>query len=97
VPTNRQQELRGTGANTHVFWVTTNLLSDWIQLPEVSPEHLIVAREIKHVFSGNLNSTIDSCPPFPGKERHLLRATLARITHATELCPKGMYEIDEET
>jgi len=27
----------------------------------------------------------------------LLRAQLARITHATELCPKGVIEIDEET
>jgi len=44
-----------------------------------------------------LNAEIDSCPPFPGKERHLLRATVARITHATEICPKGLYEIDEET
>jgi hypothetical protein len=26
-----------------------------------------------------------------------LREQLARITHANEICPKGMYEIDEET
>ena len=52
---------------------------------------------MKYQFTGNLNAKIDSCPPFPGKERHLLRATVARITHATDLCPKGMYEIDEET
>jgi radial spoke head protein 4/6 len=51
---------------------------------------------IKHVFTGNLNATIDTCPPFPGKERHLLRAQLARISHGTELCPKGIYEIEEE-
>lgn len=70
---------------------------DWIQLPEARPEHCQVARVIKHVFTGNLNATIDTCPPFPGKERHLLRAQLARITHGTELCPKGMYEMDEET
>ena len=44
-----------------------------------------------------MNARVDSCPPFPGKERHLLRATVARITHATELSPKGMYEVDEET
>lgn len=43
-----------------------------------------------------MNASIDSCPPFPGKERHLLRAQLARISHATELCPKGTYEADEE-
>jgi hypothetical protein len=52
---------------------------------------------IKHVLTGNLNATIDSNPPFPGKERHLLRAQLARIQHATEICPKGVYEVDEET
>ena len=52
---------------------------------------------IKREFTGNLNASIDSCPPFPGKERHLLRAQLARITHATEICPKGLYEMDEET
>ena len=48
-------------------------------------------------MTGNLNAKIDSCPPFPGKERHLLREQLARITHATEICPKGLFEIDEET
>lgn len=52
---------------------------------------------IKRCFTGNLNATIESCPPFPGKERHYLRAQLARITHGTEICPKGLFEIDEET
>jgi radial spoke head protein 4A len=52
---------------------------------------------IKHIFSGNLNASIDSNPPFPGKERHLLRAQIGRITHATSISPKGYYEEDEET
>ena len=44
-----------------------------------------------------MNASFDSNPTFPGKERHLLRATLARIFHATTLIPKGMYEpADEE-
>ena len=44
-----------------------------------------------------MNASFDSNPTFPGKERHLLRATLARILHATTLIPKGMYEpADEE-
>ena len=91
------QEKRGEGANGSVFWVTDNLLMDWIQLPDIHPDQLFSARMIKHVFTGNLNATIDSNPPFPGKERHLLRAQLARIQHATEICPKGVYEVDEET
>ena len=80
-----------------VYWVTDSLLTDWIQLPEATPECVQVASCIKYQFTGNLNAEIDSCPPFPGKERHLLRATVARITHATEICPKGKYEVDEET
>ena len=60
--------------NRYVYWVTDNILEDWVQLPDLQPEHIIVARMIKHVFTGNLNSVIDSNPPFPGKERHYLRA-----------------------
>ena len=52
---------------------------------------------IKHIFTGNLNAIIDSNPPFPGKERHFLRAQIGRITHGTVLAPKGLYEWDEET
>jgi len=48
-------------------------------------------------LTGNLNSVVDSNPFFPGKERHLLRSILARIHHSTDICPKGMYELDEET
>ena len=96
-PQNATQESRGEGTNANVYWVTDNLLQDWIQLPEATPEHIQIARLLRHNFTGNLNAPIDSCPPFPGKERHLLRAQLARITHGAEICPKGIYEIDEET
>ena len=34
-PSNELQEKRNEGANTYVYWVTDNLLNDWIQLPEV--------------------------------------------------------------
>lgn len=77
--------------------MTDHLLSDWIQLPDCHPEHIKAARKIKHVLTGELNAAIDSNPLFPGKERHFLRAQLSRIFHGTELCPKGVFEIDEET
>lgn len=95
-PVNRYQEKRGEGANAYVYWVTNDLLKDWVQLPESRPEHLMIACNIKVVLTGNLNAKIDGCPPFPGKERHLLREQLARINHACEICPKGLYEFDEE-
>ena len=91
------QERRGEGVNKLVYWVTESLLDDWVQLPDVRPEHIIAARLIKYAFKGNLNATIDSNPPFPGKERHLLRAQIARITFATSIIPKGLLEFDDET
>jgi radial spoke head protein 4A len=56
-------------------------------LPDASPAQIVAARKIKHVFTGDLNATFDSNPTFKGRERHLLRATLARIFHATAIFP----------
>lgn len=41
---DRNVERRGTGVNQVVFWVTDNLLSDWIQLPDCKPEHVVASR-----------------------------------------------------
>ena len=60
------------------------------------PAHINAARQIKHVFTGNLNAQIDSNPLFPGKERHYLRAQIARITMSCSLIPKGLLEFNEE-
>ena len=90
-------EKRGSGVNTLVYWVTDNLLNDWIQLPDCRPEWIVQARLIKHVFSGDLNATIDCNPGFDGKERHLLRATLARIFAATAIVPTKLFTFDDET
>lgn len=67
-------EKRGSGVNSSVFWVTDNLLNDWIQLPDVKPAQLVAARQIKHLMTGDLNAPVNSNPHFPGKERHFLRA-----------------------
>lgn len=47
------------------------------------------------IVTGNLNNEVKTNPPFPGKERHFLRALLARIFHATAIAPKGLYEMTE--
>lgn len=90
-------EKRCEGVNQLVYWVTDNLLNDWIQLPDCRPEHIQVARQIKVVLTGDLNADVRSNPAFPGKERHLLRAQIARIFAATTICPAGAYAVDEET
>lgn len=72
-------------------------MNDWIQLPDCQPEMISGAKLIKKSLTGNLNAPVDSTPPFPFQERHLLRAQLARIQHATQIVPNKTYELDEET
>ena len=48
------------------------------------------------LFSGDLERNIVCNPFFFGKEKHLLRAQIARIVHSTVLVPKGSYKLDEE-
>lgn len=39
-----QVESRGVGVNELVYWVTDNLLNDWVQLPDAHPKHIVCAR-----------------------------------------------------
>lgn len=89
-------EKRGEGVNKRVYWVTDNILDDWIQLPDANPEHVKIIREFKHIMTGDLNAVVNTNPPFPGKERHFLRAQIARISHTTTIVPNGMYGPSEE-
>eukprot|EP00758_Cryptobia_borreli_P018762 Tbor_TRINITY_DN7440_c0_g1::TRINITY_DN7440_c0_g1_i1::g.14595::m.14595/K19756/RSPH4A; radial spoke head protein 4A len=91
------------GLNENKYYVSTSDdITDWVQLPDVKPSHIVGARNIYKMFSGDLSAAIDCHPPFPGTERHYLRAQISRISCATTLCPKGIYttegavEEDEE-
>jgi hypothetical protein len=46
---------------------------------------------INYILTGDLNAEIQSYPPFPGKEKHLLKAQLVRITHGCEISPQGLF------
>ena len=48
------------------------------------------------MLSGELNADVLSFPIFHGKERHLLRAQIARITHSTYIAPKDIYKEKKE-
>ncbi|BHF70777.1 Radial spoke head protein 4 A [Sparganum proliferum] len=89
-------EAPGQGANKHAYFVLSEFGSDWELLPAVEPEQIKCARKIRLFFTGDLDATIISYPPFPGKERHLLRAQIARITAATLISPMNFYRFDEE-
>ena len=94
--TENGAEERGKGINAHVYWVTDDLLNDWIQLPDSQPQYIIASRQIKYAVTGNLNADLNTNPKFPGKERHFLRAQIARISHATSIVPKDYLQPHEE-
>lgn len=89
-------EPHGVGANRLTFWVTNSALDDWYELPLVTPEQLRVSRQIKHIFTGDLNAKIFSYPFFPGVEKHYLKAQIVRITFSTSIIPKDLRKVNEE-
>ena len=94
VPENWEHS--GVGINALSFWVTNDLMEDWTELPVIGPEHLCVAFETKAMLTGNLNAPIQTYPPFPGKEKHFLKAQIIRITFSSTLVPGGSYKLMEE-
>lgn len=84
-------ELVGRGCNRYSYFVVNCLYDDWIELPIVTPRQIVVSRQIKKFFTGDLEASIVSFPCFPGKEKHYLRAMIARISAGTHIAPQGYY------
>ncbi|XP_058806534.1 radial spoke head protein 6 homolog A [Phymastichus coffea] len=85
-------EKLGTGANAKVYFVCNSPgLDDWVELPAVTPEQIVIARQTIYVFTGNLEADIRTFPPFPGNEKNYLRAQIARIGAATHVSPIGYF------
>ncbi|KRX04273.1 hypothetical protein PPERSA_11397 [Pseudocohnilembus persalinus] len=87
----------GQGANQYTYWVTHDVLEEWFVLPFVTPQQIKAAQQVKYMLSGNLDSPVNSYPSFPGKEKHFLRAQIARISAATVVAPRDLYTYDDET
>ena len=90
-------EPRGSGVNKFVYWATTSHIEmQWVQLPDLYPQDIKAAREVKVALSGDLERPIITNPFFFKKEKHYLRAQIARISQSTTLVPKGLYKITED-
>lgn len=89
-------EKKGEGVNVFTYWVTDSAFAAWTELPDVTPAQLKTSRLIRKLLTGNLNAPVISNPPFPGKEKELLRAQIARITHGTYIEPKGLHKLVED-
>jgi len=71
-------------------------MSEWTRLPDISPAELKAARQIRVLFSGELDRYIYTNPFFFGQEKIYLRAQIARITQSTVLIPKGVMRTVED-
>lgn len=85
-----------SGVNKYAYWVVQDVEStQWTKLPNVSMEHIVKSRLFKRILTGNLENAVPSYPPFPGKEKHLLRAIIAVIVGETSVSPDGFYALDD--
>jgi radial spoke head protein 4/6 len=90
------QEAKGSGVNKFTYFVAKDSLSEWTALPDLTPSDISAARQIKILFTGDLNRNIYSNPFFFGQEKHYLRAQISRIVHSTTLLPKGLWRTVED-
>ncbi|PRP83611.1 radial spoke head protein 4 [Planoprotostelium fungivorum] len=84
-----------SGTNRFSYWVQS-AEEGWELLPDVTPAQVVASRKIRRFFTGDLTSSVDKFPHFPGNEANLLRAVIARITAATVISPRGYYNLEEE-
>jgi radial spoke head protein 4/6 len=84
------------GCNKYMYYVTRGLNDSFTLLDDVTPAQIRAARSVRKLLTGRLDAPVTACPPYLGAERHYLRAQIARIGHATTLCPKGLYTAPEE-
>eukprot|EP00736_Rhodelphis_marinus_P003529 Rmarinus@m.7559 len=89
-------EENGKGTNKYNYFVCSYPGAPWVELPDVTPQQIQAARQIVRAFTGDLDSKMATYPPFPGTERHYLRAQLGRIAQATVLVPNGMLNPPNE-
>jgi hypothetical protein len=58
--------------NSYSYWVATDILGEWTELPLVTPEQVAGSRAFKYVFSGDLERDIQKSAAFKGQEKHLV-------------------------
>lgn len=91
-----QPEGAFAGCNRLSFWVAANAASEWVLLPDTTPQLVNSARVINKLFTGDLDAPVVTHPAFLGVERDYLRAQLSRIVSATYISPAGALERPEE-
>lgn len=96
-PEDPSAEEGADGANKYTYWVMKDDgLYMWAQLPTVTREQVLVARQLRRFVHSDLEGKVAGHPPFPGLEKHFLRAQIARITASTVVCPAGYFQVNDD-
>merc|ERR1719456_2033874 len=93
--TDYDVEPQGIGSNVCAYWVSAGGAAPWVRLPAARASHIVAARNMQKLLTGNLGSAIAATPWFPGDERDLLRAQIARITSSCKLAVTGWWKVEE--
>lgn len=91
-----KNEAMGQGANEHLYFVANTATGVWTALPAVEAKQIILARQMRSFFTGDLDADVLGFPRFPQPEKFYLRAQIARITAGAFLCPSGVLTVDPE-
>jgi len=86
----------GSGTNAWTYFVCSYLGGPFTMLPDVTPQQVTAARQLKKFMTGDLSAEVSAYPVFPGTEASFLRAQIARIAAATVLCPSGFFSVGED-
>lgn len=87
-------EPSGVGLNEYIYLVTNSPEAPWVQLPDVVPEQILTARQMRRFLTGDLKAPVLGYPRFPFPEASYLRCQIARISAATVVSPKGFYTME---
>lgn len=71
-------------------------MEDWYELPDITAEQLTASRNFKYQLTGDLKAKVKSFNSFPGKESHLLKCQIIRITHGCNIVPEGYLRQDSK-
>jgi hypothetical protein len=69
-------EKYGSGVNTYSYWVATDPLGQWTELPLVTAQQVAASRTFKYIFTGELELKVNHSSSFNGHEKHLVICTL---------------------
>ena len=90
-------EPRGAeGINKFAYWASNSPTGPFQVLPDLTAEDMRASKEIKVLFSGDLNRKIMTNPSYFKSEKEYLRSVIARISFSTTLVPKGVYRTVED-